>query len=31
MANIKFKGKIKVVLKQKAYGKFDYKANILTK
>lgn len=31
MANIKFKGKIKVVLKQKAYGKFGYKANIFNK
>ena len=31
MTNIKFKGKIKVVLKQKAYGKFGYKANIFNK
>jgi|GEM_PF-1663102 len=31
MAKIKFKGKIKVVLKQKAYGKFGYKANIFNK
>jgi len=31
MAKIKFKGKIKVVLNQKVYGKFGYKANILTK